>query len=483
MHPGAPDRDPRRRQAAPHLRERARRRRARLGPEGREGQAHPARHPREASATTSSSACTPGYGNLVPRDIASREHLPARASTRGAASTTTRPARTRTRSTSTSRTRTRTFLRKKLAGILEIYEKFVGVDPVQEPDEDLPRRPLLDGRPVGRLRERRATARSSSARRATRRRTSRASTRRARSTTSTTAPTASAPTRCSRASTAAWSRARRWRRYVKNLGDERVRPARARSSRRPRSASATATSASSRRIRTENAENPYVLHDELGEIMLRDCTIERDNDDARQGDREDRRARRARARRRRHRHVAAREPGRAVRAAPREHARPRARHRAGRAEPRRVARRALQAGLPQARRRELAAHHAGAATRTEGSGRSSCASSTTRCAGKSVHVTDEVDISLVKPRERKYEQAGAASAAPRQVDRRARARRDADHGQTRQDRSCRQARPPQDPAAGRPRQPETRALGRVRGPLPAADERHQRADGDPEGTR
>ena len=32
------------------------------------------------------------------------------------------------------------------------------------------------------------------------------------------------------------------------------------------------------------------------------------------------------------------------------------------------------------------------------------------CAGKSVHITDEVDISLVKPRERKYEQAGAASA-------------------------------------------------------------------------
>jgi succinate dehydrogenase / fumarate reductase flavoprotein subunit len=31
--------------------------------------------------------------------------------------------------------------------------------------------------------------------------------------------------------------------------------------------------------------------------------------------------------------------------------------------------------------------------------------------GKTVHVTDEVDISLVKPRARKYEQAGAASAA------------------------------------------------------------------------
>jgi succinate dehydrogenase / fumarate reductase flavoprotein subunit len=33
------------------------------------------------------------------------------------------------------------------------------------------------------------------------------------------------------------------------------------------------------------------------------------------------------------------------------------------------------------------------------------------CAGKRVRVTDQVDLSLVAPRERKYEQAGAASAA------------------------------------------------------------------------
>jgi succinate dehydrogenase / fumarate reductase flavoprotein subunit len=33
------------------------------------------------------------------------------------------------------------------------------------------------------------------------------------------------------------------------------------------------------------------------------------------------------------------------------------------------------------------------------------------CAGQSIHVTDAVDTSLVTPRERKYEQAGAASAA------------------------------------------------------------------------
>jgi succinate dehydrogenase / fumarate reductase flavoprotein subunit len=32
------------------------------------------------------------------------------------------------------------------------------------------------------------------------------------------------------------------------------------------------------------------------------------------------------------------------------------------------------------------------------------------CAGETVHVTDAVDVSLVKPRERKYEKAGAASA-------------------------------------------------------------------------
>ncbi len=35
------------------------------------------------------------------------------------------------------------------------------------------------------------------------------------------------------------------------------------------------------------------------------------------------------------------------------------------------------------------------------------------CAGKGVHVTDDVDVSLVQPRERKYEQAGAASEQAR----------------------------------------------------------------------
>jgi succinate dehydrogenase / fumarate reductase flavoprotein subunit len=37
-----------------------------------------------------------------------------------------------------------------------------------------------------------------------------------------------------------------------------------------------------------------------------------------------------------------------------------------------------------------------------------------RNAGRSIEVTDEIDVSLVKPRERKYEQAGAASAVAKQ---------------------------------------------------------------------
>ena len=36
--------------------------------------------------------------------------------------------------------------------------------------------------------------------------------------------------------------------------------------------------------------------------------------------------------------------------------------------------------------------------------------------GKTTHVTDEVDVSLVKPRPRRYETAGAASAAAKSSD-------------------------------------------------------------------
>ena len=92
----------------------------------------------------------PTYGNLVPRDIGTREifnvcfheglsvekdrmcvyldvtHLP------------------------------RETLDRKLAGVLDIYRKFQGADPAGHADENLSRRPLYDGRAVVRLRAERA---------------------------------------------------------------------------------------------------------------------------------------------------------------------------------------------------------------------------------------------------------------------------------------------------------------------------------------
>ena len=102
-------------------------------------------------------------------------------------------------------------------------------------------------------------------------------------------------------------------------------------------------------------ENPYALHEELAQTMLVDCTIERHNATL------DRvlakieeiheRSRSRRGHRQRDRQD---EPGGAVRAPPGQHDRPRARHRPRSAQPRRVARRALQARVHAARRRELA---------------------------------------------------------------------------------------------------------------------------------
>ena len=74
----------------------------------------------------------PRYGNLVPRDIATPRDPQRRASTRASASTASM------RSTSTSRTSRATMLDRKLGGILEIYEKFVGDDPREVPMKIFP---------------------------------------------------------------------------------------------------------------------------------------------------------------------------------------------------------------------------------------------------------------------------------------------------------------------------------------------------------
>ena len=100
VHPGPPDGHPRRRQAPPHLGERARRGRARLGPARPEGAARRAATSPRAPATTSSRTSTPA--TATSSRATSRAASSSRsASTRSAASSTRRAAGTRTRSTST----------------------------------------------------------------------------------------------------------------------------------------------------------------------------------------------------------------------------------------------------------------------------------------------------------------------------------------------------------------------------------------------
>ena len=482
VHPGPPDRHPRRRQAPADERERPRRRRPRLGARRTPRTTRRGRDIPEKRALLLPRSAIPEVRQPRPARHRHAARSSRRASTRDAASSTSRAARTSSVYLDLTHLPTRSSCAKKLGGILEIYEKFVGVDPHDEADEDLPRRPLLDGRPVGRLRDGRRRRLAQPARRATRRPTSPASTPSARATTSTTAPTASAPTRCCPASSAAWSPARRSPRYVKNLAQERLRLLKSSSSTRPRSASASSTSASSqmdgeRRTRTGSTRSSR-------EIMLRDCTIERHNADARQGaSRRSTSSTSAWHERRRHRHVAAREPGRAVRAPPAEHAGPRARHRAGRDAT--ATSRAARTSSPSSSKRDdanwlrttLAHARAGAAA---------------------VKYVRELRLRARRqadPRHRRgrHQPRGAARAQVRAGRRRERrghrqaargAAEDArEHGRERDDseqasrQNSRLGGSSTSRSAARTRRdkPETQALGGVRGPLPAADERHQRA--------
>ena len=299
VHPGPPDGDPRRRQAAPHLGERARRGRPRLGAAGPEGAARRARRARERSATTSSRRSTPA--TATSSRATSRAASSSRsASTRSAASSTPTSGKNENEVYLDVTHLPQEVLRKKLAGVLEIYEKFVGEDPYTNPMRVFPAvHYSMGGLWVDFERARERVARRW-ARRATRRRTSRASTRSARSTTSTTAPTASAPTRSSRASAAGMVDGPRDRGVPQEPRARARGTCRRRSSTRRRSASEKKFEAI---LAMDGDENPYALHDELAQTMLVDCTIERHNADARRGAREGRGDRRALAQaRRRDRH-------------------------------------------------------------------------------------------------------------------------------------------------------------------------------------
>jgi succinate dehydrogenase/fumarate reductase flavoprotein subunit len=94
-------------------------------------------------------------------------------------------------------------LRKKLAGVLEIYEKFVGEDPYKNPMRVFPAVHYTMG---GLWVDFERSASGSLVMGSPRNQATNipGSTPPARSTTSTTAPTGSAPTRCSRASGPGW---------------------------------------------------------------------------------------------------------------------------------------------------------------------------------------------------------------------------------------------------------------------------------------
>ncbi len=157
-----------------------------------------------------------------------------------------------------------------------------------------------------------------------------------------------------------------------------------------------------------NAENAYVLHQELGESMLRDCTIERENGVldrvlAKIGELDDR------VKRVRVTDTSARVNQGAQFVRHLENMLVLARVIAQGAKNRDESRGAhYKPAFPKRddekfQRTTLAKHKSVGSVEY-------VRSFDYRCAGKTIHVTDEVDVSLVKPRERKYEQAGAASS-------------------------------------------------------------------------
>ena len=109
----------------------------------------------------------------------------------------------------------------------------------------------------------------------------------------------------------------------------------------------------SRLMKNDGTENPFLLWRELGDIMTKNVTVIRYNKNIQRDRRQAGRAAGALSSREPERPLDVGEHVVRLRAAALQHAATGARDRAGRGHARRVARRALQAGLPRARRREL----------------------------------------------------------------------------------------------------------------------------------
>lgn len=349
----------------------------------------------------------PGYGNLVPRDIASRALFKTCFHEgRGIYNTKTQKNENEVYLDLTHKDEK--FLRDKLAGILEIYEKFVGVDPYHNPMKVFPAvHYSMGGLWVDYERDERGSLKTGSPRNH-----------------ATNIPGlyavgevdyqyhganrlgANSLLSCIWGGMACGPAVAS---YTKNLNKSAYDLPKSIFDKAEKRAQDDYERILKQNQDKKNAENPYVLHQELGDAMLLDCTIERDNAMldkliAKIGEFDER-----------VKNVKSPDDSSRVNQGAQF-----VRH----LENMLVLARVIAQGARN-RDESRGAHYKPAFPKRNDAEwlRTTLARHETKgavqfirefdytSAGQSVHVTDAVDTSLVAPRERKYEQAGAASAA------------------------------------------------------------------------
>jgi succinate dehydrogenase / fumarate reductase flavoprotein subunit len=349
----------------------------------------------------------PGYGNLVPRDIASRALFKTCFHEgRGIFSAETGKNENEVYLDLTHKDEK--FLRQKLAGILEIYEKFAGVDPYHNPMKVFPAvHYSMGGLWVDYERDERGSLKTGSPRNH-----------------STNIPGlyavgevdyqyhganrlgANSLLSCIWGGMACGPAVAT---YQKGLGRSAFDLPKSIFEKAEKKAQEDYERILKQNQDRKSAENPYRLHEELGELMLRDCTIERDNEKLagvleKLGELDDR-----------------------VKKVKSPDTSPRVNQGAQfvrHLQNMLVLARVIAEGAKN-RDESRGAHYKPAFPKRDDDAwlRTTLAVHENvgevkfvrafdyELGGKTVHITDAVDTSLVEPRERKYEQAGAASAA------------------------------------------------------------------------
>ena len=348
----------------------------------------------------------PGYGNLVPRDIASRALFKV-CFHEGRGVFNEKTGRNENEVYLDLTHKDEAFLRRKLAGILEIYEKFVGVDPYHNPMKVFPAvHYSMGGLWVDFEKDARGSLKAASPR------------NHATSITGLYAVGevdyqyhganrlgANSLLSCIYGGMVCGPAVASYRQSLPASAYDLPSSVFERAEKRERD--------NYHRILTQNqdlanAENAYVLHKELGDTMLRDCTIERENavlekvlDKISELD--------ERVKRVRVTDTAQRMNQGAQFVRHFENMLVLARVIAQGARNRDESRGAHY--KPAFAKRDDANWLRTTLARHKGTGQVEFLRAFDyECAGERIHVTDQVDTSLVTPRERKYEQAGAASA-------------------------------------------------------------------------